>query len=103
MPGDVDHRPGHPRTTEASGGQHGRRQLSHYEDLACHAVDGGGEDGETSGDDQRDVHFIAPSIRHRIIRWCIDVRRMAAPTRTPRANWIEEGLRALAAGGPDAV
>src|SRR2546423_15454873 len=28
---------------------------------------------------------------------------MAAPTRTPRANWIEEGLRALAAGGPDAV
>ena len=28
---------------------------------------------------------------------------MAAPTRTPRAQWIEEGLRALAAGGPDAV
>src|SRR5262245_27138898 len=28
---------------------------------------------------------------------------MAAPTRTPRAEWIEEGLRALAAGGPDAV
>src|SRR4051794_21846939 len=28
---------------------------------------------------------------------------MAAPTRTPRAGWIEEGLRALAAGGPDAV
>jgi AcrR family transcriptional regulator len=28
---------------------------------------------------------------------------MAAPTRTPRINWIEEGLRALAAGGPDAV
>ena len=28
---------------------------------------------------------------------------MAAPTRTPRASWIEEGLRALAAGGPDAV
>ncbi len=24
-------------------------------------------------------------------------------TRTPRAKWIEEGLRALAAGGPDAV
>jgi AcrR family transcriptional regulator len=24
-------------------------------------------------------------------------------TRTPRASWIEEGLRALAAGGPDAV
>jgi AcrR family transcriptional regulator len=28
---------------------------------------------------------------------------MAAPTRTPRGRWIEEGLRALAAGGPDAV
>ena len=28
---------------------------------------------------------------------------MAAITRTPRGRWIEEGLRALAAGGPDAV
>ncbi len=28
---------------------------------------------------------------------------MAAPTRTPRSRWIEEGLRALSAGGPDAV
>jgi AcrR family transcriptional regulator len=28
---------------------------------------------------------------------------MAAPTRTPRSSWIEEALRALAAGGPDAV
>jgi AcrR family transcriptional regulator len=28
---------------------------------------------------------------------------MPAPTRTPRGRWIEEGLRALAAGGPDAV
>ena len=28
---------------------------------------------------------------------------MAAPTRTPRATWIEEGLRALGVGGPDAV
>jgi AcrR family transcriptional regulator len=28
---------------------------------------------------------------------------MSAPTRTPRGTWIEEGLRALAAGGPDAV
>jgi AcrR family transcriptional regulator len=26
-----------------------------------------------------------------------------AVTRTPRTTWIEEGLRALAAGGPDAV
>jgi len=28
---------------------------------------------------------------------------MAAITRTPRCRWVEEGLRALAAGGPDAV
>jgi len=28
---------------------------------------------------------------------------MAPPTRTPRSSWIQEGLRALAAGGPDAV
>jgi AcrR family transcriptional regulator len=28
---------------------------------------------------------------------------MAAPTRTPRSSWIEQGLRALADGGPDAV
>jgi AcrR family transcriptional regulator len=28
---------------------------------------------------------------------------MAAPTRIPRGTWIEQGLRALAAGGPDAV
>ncbi len=28
---------------------------------------------------------------------------MAPPTRTPRTKWIDEGLRALAAGGPDAV
>ncbi len=28
---------------------------------------------------------------------------MAAPIRTPRSMWIDEGLRALAAGGPDAV
>ena len=26
-----------------------------------------------------------------------------APTRTPRRSWIDEGLRALAAGGPEAV
>ena len=29
--------------------------------------------------------------------------RGMAVTRTPRRNWIEAGLRALAAGGPDAV
>ena len=28
---------------------------------------------------------------------------MAAPTRTPRTGWIEAALRALAAGGPDAI
>ena len=28
---------------------------------------------------------------------------MAAPTRTPRTTWIQEGLRALGVGGPDAV
>ena len=28
---------------------------------------------------------------------------MSAPTRTPRSSWIEEGLRALAAAGPDGV
>lgn len=28
---------------------------------------------------------------------------MAAPVRTPRESWIEEGLRTLADGGPDAV
>jgi AcrR family transcriptional regulator len=28
---------------------------------------------------------------------------MAAPTRTPRSEWIRQGLRALAGGGPDAV
>jgi AcrR family transcriptional regulator len=28
---------------------------------------------------------------------------MATPTRTPRTSWIQEGLRALGVGGPDAV
>jgi AcrR family transcriptional regulator len=28
---------------------------------------------------------------------------VARPTRTPRSQWIDAGLRALAAGGPDAV
>jgi AcrR family transcriptional regulator len=28
---------------------------------------------------------------------------MVAVTRTPRGRWVDEGLRALAAGGPDAV
>jgi AcrR family transcriptional regulator len=28
---------------------------------------------------------------------------MAAPVRTPRDSWVEEGLKVLGAGGPDAV
>ena len=28
---------------------------------------------------------------------------MAAPIRTPRTSWVDAGLRALAAGGPDAI
>lgn len=32
-----------------------------------------------------------------------EVRRTVGATRTPRDRWIEEGLQALAAGGPDAV
>jgi len=28
---------------------------------------------------------------------------MPAPTRTPRSSWIDEGLKVLAEGGPDAV
>jgi len=28
---------------------------------------------------------------------------MAAPTRTPRDSWVQEGLHALGVGGPDAV
>jgi AcrR family transcriptional regulator len=31
------------------------------------------------------------------------VRHIVGATRTPRDKWIEEGLQALAAGGPDAV
>ena len=33
----------------------------------------------------------------------VNFQLMAAITRTPRNRWIEAGLRALAAGGPDAV
>src|ERR1700757_4416419 len=28
---------------------------------------------------------------------------MAAPARVPRSRWVQQGLRALASGGPDAV
>ncbi|TDD94363.1 TetR/AcrR family transcriptional regulator [Actinomadura rubrisoli] len=31
------------------------------------------------------------------------MRHIVGATRTPRGRWVEEGLRALAAGGPDAV
>src|SRR5580658_9384706 len=45
------------------------------------------------------------------IHYCMDQSAMASrteetvapPTRTPRGKWIEHGLRALAAGGPEAV
>ena len=46
------------------------------------------------------IHTVAYTIRY--VYRCTGVN-MAAPTRTPRTSWIEEGLRALAAGGPDAV
>src|SRR5436305_5313751 len=42
------------------------------------------------------IHTVVVSIRYRI-------DKVAAPTRTPRTSWIEEGLRALGIGGPDAV
>ena len=32
-----------------------------------------------------------------------EVRHIVGVVRTPRERWVEEGLRALAAGGPDAV
>jgi AcrR family transcriptional regulator len=35
--------------------------------------------------------------------YTVPYNTMAAITRTPRNRWVEEGLRALAAGGPDAV
>ncbi len=36
-------------------------------------------------------------------RTLLSFSSMAAPTRTPRSRWIEEGLKALGIGGPDAV
>lgn len=36
-------------------------------------------------------------------QYAIDMAAMASPTRIPRGRWIDEGLRALAVGGPDAV
>src|SRR3954469_24090466 len=63
VPGDVDHRPGHPGTTEASGRQHPGRELPHHEHLPCGSVNGGAEDGERSGDDQRDVHELNDRLR----------------------------------------
>src|SRR5215211_887081 len=33
----------------------------------------------------------------------MDAKFVAPPTRTPSSRWIDEGLRALADGGPDAV
>src|SRR5438067_7508414 len=42
------------------------------------------------------IRTVVVSIRYRI-------DQVAAPTRTPRTSWIEQGLRALGIGGPDAV
>jgi AcrR family transcriptional regulator len=36
-------------------------------------------------------------------REALQIRGMAPPLRIPRERWIEEGLRALAGGGPEAV
>src|SRR5882757_4805070 len=46
-----------------------------------------------------DVSTVGDAVNTRR-RYC---SAMAAITRTPRSRWIEEGLRALADGGPDAV
>ena len=50
----------------------------------------GGRDGDLPGSGGEHVPYST-------------VWNMPAPTRTPRTSWIEAGLRALAAGGPDAV
>jgi AcrR family transcriptional regulator len=44
-------------------------------------------------------------MRRQLVKPVPDVilKAMAAVTRTPRSRWIEAGLQALAAGGPDAV
>ena len=107
VPGRLDHRQRHLRAAEAGARQLGRRQLPHHERLACTAVDGRGEEGERSGYYQCCVHsetsrdLIHTAAYHTVVyRW---VAEMAAPTRTTRDSWIDAGLRALAAGGPEAV
>src|SRR3954469_8410345 len=99
VPRGVEHGLRRARTAEAAGGQHRGRQLAHHEDLASHPVHGGSNEGEGSGGDQRGIHGRAP-IHTVVYGWSL---AMSAPTRTPRSSWIDEGLRALAAGGPDAV
>jgi AcrR family transcriptional regulator len=44
-------------------------------------------------------------VRHHLRRCQLSAQRdrSLAVTRTPRSSWIDEGLRALGAGGPDAV
>jgi AcrR family transcriptional regulator len=42
-------------------------------------------------------------VTERVNRAVVHTRVMVAITRTPRSRWIEQGLRALAEGGPDAV
>src|SRR5689334_6605581 len=60
VPRGVEHGLRRPRTAEAAGRQHRRRELAHHEDLAAHTVDGGSEEGEGSGGDQRGIHGRAP-------------------------------------------
>jgi AcrR family transcriptional regulator len=45
----------------------------------------------------------SPYLRRCQVRADAILGAMSAPTRTPRTSWVEAGLRALAAGGPDAV
>src|SRR4051812_10724677 len=51
------------------------------------------------------VGWLRSSRNHPLAYVCFRARAeaMAPPTRTPPSKWIEEGLRALGAGGPDAV
>jgi len=47
------------------------------------------------------LRFLISVLRSSI--YTVPYINMVAVTRTPRSRWIEEGLRALAEGGPDAV
>jgi AcrR family transcriptional regulator len=55
--------------------------------------------------DPRPYSSVWKDVRHHLRRCQLSAQRgrSLAVTRTPRSSWIDEGLRALAAGGPDAV